>query len=137
MELHHQPQNDGATGLTISTNNLELVLGWPLCTVSENLFCLIGSDSRILYNVIHTNVYIMLITQPQLAIKCNISIPTINQMVSKGVLPAPDVQAGRERYFSAAVAERIRRFFDEEYRRYRRYPEGHVRLGDSEKATAS
>ena len=32
MELHHQPQNDGATGLTKSTNNLELVLGWTHCS---------------------------------------------------------------------------------------------------------
>lgn len=79
----------------------------------------------------------VLITQSQLAADCNVPIPTINQMVSKGVLPAPDVQAGRERYFSAAVAERIRKFFGEEYRRYRRYPEGHVRLGDSEQVTAS
>jgi hypothetical protein len=69
-----------------------------------------------------------LIATSELSRRVGVPNCTFVKMVERGVLPRPDVPAGRVGYYSDETSAVIQHFFASEYKRYRKYPSGHVRV---------
>lgn len=72
-----------------------------------------------------------LYSQTEIAARSGVPIPTLHGLITRGVIGRPNIEAGREGYYDQGYGNKIIRFLEVEYRRYKRYPRGYVQRDES------